>query len=124
MFLRKKSKLKVDVSEHRLKASAFVGVTTSSSVLIKESTDKENSYSENLLDMRKLEPPTFPGDIRTFAKFKADFKTIVEPRFKDSTSQAYAMKTSCLKGEALNLVKNISEIKNIWERLHDKMNSI
>ena len=68
-----------------------------------------------------MNPHIFNGDIRAFAKFKAAFKTITEPRYPDQTEQAYVMRHSCLNGEAENIVESVSNVKKIWERLHDKL---
>ena len=45
---------------------------------------------------------------------------MIEPKYPDSTHQAYILKQNCLKGEALDITKNLNEVSTIWERLHDK----
>ena len=112
-------KLRKSVSDARLSASAFVGVEEEVKERSKESESSQQTSSK-LLDIQKMSPPIFNGDIRAFAKFKADFITIVEPKYPDKTHQAYILKRNCLKGEAKNIVENISDVKKIWERLHDR----
>ena len=112
------SELKIYVSNHRLNASSYIGVAEAP-VKLKE-VNSNTSNKSRMLDIQKLPPPTFSGDIRNFAKFKGDFKSIIEPRYPDDTSRAYVIKNSCLKGEALELTKNLNNIDKIWERLHEK----
>ena len=114
------SQLKTLISNHRLHASAFVGVAETSAIEKGVNNNTSTTTPKKLLDIQKLAPPTFSGDIRSFAKFKADYKSIIEPRYPDKSSRAYALKTSCLKGEALDITKNLTDIDKIWERLHDK----
>ena len=85
-----------------------------------EDPDRTTSITSKILDIQKLSPPIFSGDIRSFAKFKADFKTIIEPRYLENTSRAYVLKNSCLKGDALDITKNLNNVDKIWERLHEK----
>ena len=82
--------------------------------------DDSPSNSRSSIHLQKMEPPSFGGDIRTFAKFKAEFKTIVEPKYPDLSHQAYILKNSCLKGDAKKIVENINDVEKIWERLHTK----
>ena len=112
------TKLKTDFSQNRLLASTFIGIVDPP-IVVKDDTPSTNSNSK-LLDMQKVKPPTFSGDIRSFAKFKADFKMTIEPKYPDSTHQAYILKQNCLQGEALDITKNLNSVTGIWERLHDK----
>ena len=113
--------LRSSFSTHRTPAAAFCGFDDTPSVVVKDSDSViSNNTNNKLLDMQKVKPPTFSGDIRSFAKFRADFKMMIEPKYPDSTHQAYILKQNCLKGEALDITKNLNEVSNIWERLHDK----
>ena len=72
--------------------------------------DSPNVVSDNVttiktkefLDMKKVNPPMFSDDLRSFAKFRADFKMMMEARYPDKTHQAYILKQNCLKGEPKN----------------------
>ena len=70
--------------------------------------------------MVKLAPPKFQNDIRSFARFKADFKAIVKPEHDDETHLVYVLKNSCLSGPAKELVKNLSTESAVWDRLEEK----
>ena len=111
-------KTKSDFSKHRLLASKFIGIVDPP-IPVKDDNPSTNTNTK-LLDMQKVKPPSFNGDIRSFAKFKADFKMMIEPKYPDSTHQAYISKQNCLKGEALDITKNLNDVSGIWERLHDK----
>ena len=52
-----------------------------------------------------------------FARFKKDFKNIVEPAYPNETQKLFTLKDSCLRGDPKKLVANITSIKEIWERL-------
>ena len=67
-----------------------------------------------------MKPPKFSGDIRDFARFKADFKKIVESEHRDQIHQIYVMKECCLQGKSHDLVRNLDNLSDIWERLTEK----
>ena len=67
-----------------------------------------------------MTPPKFSGDIRDFARFRADFEKIVEPEYRDTVHQIYVMKDKCLQGEARELVRNLDNLSDIWDRLTEK----
>ena len=68
----------------------------------------------------KMKMPIFSGNIRSFARFKKDFKQIALPCYPDLIHQVYVLKENCLKGPAKALVENVEEIEAIWRRLEDK----
>ena len=68
----------------------------------------------------KMQNPKFAGDIRLFARFKANFEKIVVPTCPDKYHQAYIIKRSCLQGDCKKLVENLGDIDQIWERLEDR----
>ena len=63
--------------------------------------------------------PSFNGNIRSYAKFKTYFKVQVESQVVSKESLIYILK-SCLVGEPLDVVENLENARQIWERLDDK----
>ena len=101
-------------------ASAFVemsGKAMEKSLKGEENIDTINSES---IHLQKMKPPSFSGNIRLFARFKADFMMIIENKYSDKLHQAYIMKENCLHGDAKKIVENLNDIDKIWERLHDR----
>ena len=114
------NRLKTSFSTHRLLASTFIGIVDQP-VIVKDSDDSSTTTTNTkLLDVQKMKPPVFNGDMRSYAKFKADFKMMIEPKYPDSTHQAYILKQSCLKGEALDITTNLNDVSRILNRLYDK----
>ena len=72
------------------------------------------------IKLEKVKPPNFSGDIRTFARFKADFDVIVRPAYKDVMYLTYFLKETCLSGPAYELVKNLDDLDEIWDRLEER----
>ena len=72
------------------------------------------------MKVEKISLPTFNGNNRTFARFKGDFKQIVEKAYPDEVQRTYVLKKSCLKGPAKTLVENIDTLKDVWDRLESK----
>ena len=67
--------------------------------------------------MERIKMPAFDGDIRNYAKFKADFKRQVEKEIDCPETLAYVLK-SCLSKQPLDIVKNMEEdVVKIWKRL-------
>ena len=77
------------------------------------SSSKVNTKTE------RIKNPTFSGDIRTFMKFRKDFKQIVEPS-NSGAELSYILRESCLQGQAKALVQNIDSVEDIWEKLTDR----
>ena len=50
------------------------------------------------MQLQKMKPPTFSGKIREFARFKANFQSIVIPSYAEPVYQVYGLKETCLKG--------------------------
>ena len=78
------------------------------------------SNGRDMLKFQKVGPPSFSGDVRTFAKFRKDFDKIVKPYYTDEEKLVYVLKETCLKGAAKKIVKNVEELEEIWIRLEDK----
>ena len=82
----------------------------------------EIEYKEKRKMFTKLENikmPSFSGNIREYAKYKADFKSQVECRVESPETLAYVLRSS-LKGEALYLVESIEDVASIWKRLDER----
>ena len=114
--------LKKVVMDGRIAALSFISrVDPESSIDNRsvEGSDISTSGSRHL-KTEKVQNPKFSGDIRLFARFKANFQKIVVPSCTDKYQQAYIIKRSCLQGESKKLVENIEDIDKIWERLEDR----
>ena len=84
------------------------------------STPGSHRASASQMKLQRAEPPKFSGDIREYARFKADFEQIVMKEHADAVYQVYVMKNSCLSGDAYKLVRNIDNLPAIWERLKER----
>ena len=99
----KENELKMIVSYRRLLASIFMKLSAET---IEKPVKKEVDVDARNMDsihLQKMKPPSFSGNIRTFARFKADFKMIVESKYPDEVYQAYILKENCLHGDAKGL---------------------
>ena len=105
---------KIDPDSDILKRAE--SVTSSSSV----NGDSNSNDSNRLLRLEKTKCPTFSGDIRNYARFRADFNNFVAPIYRDKANQVYVLKTNCLKGDVKKLVDNMSDLDSIWERLQGR----
>ena len=74
----------------------------------------------NQLRVKRMGPPVFSGKIRDYARFKGDFENMVERTYTEETDQVCIIKEECLKGEALNIVRNLATMEEIWARLTEK----
>lgn len=69
------------------------------------------------VSVKKLNPPTFSGDMRQFPSFKGDYERLVVPTFGQDP---YALR-QCLTGEALQAVRGLEDdYKGMFERLNQK----
>ena len=85
--------------------------TTSSSIVSK------NKRSN--LQLQKIPMPSFTGNIRDYPRFKSDLEKYVLPTIENADASAYVLASS-LQGEALQLVKNLSDdITAMWRRLDE-----
>ena len=108
VFMERCEKLEED-KKVAILPSPTTGTTTGVSV----SNSSSNTKNE------RLKNPTFSGDIRTYMKFKKDFKEIVEPNYQGA-QLSYVLRESCLQGHAKALVQNIDKVEDIWEKLKDR----
>ena len=85
--------------------------------LVAEIEEKEKRRVVTKLENIKM--PTFSGNIRDYAKFKADFEMQVANDI-DPGKLCYVLRSSCLKDEAKKLVENIDTVTEIWKRLDER----
>lgn len=78
------------------------------------------SSTKASIRLEKIKPPSFSGNIRNFARFKADFEAVVKPAYDDEMYLTYVLKETCLTGPAYELVKNVETEKEVWMRLEEK----
>ena len=106
------------ISACRRNAKTFASKMSKSS---SRSSTSGTGSSSSMHKLPRIKPPKFSGDIRDFARFKGDFKKIVEKEYDDDpVYTVYVMKESCLEGEALGLVKNLESLDEIWKRFEEK----
>lgn len=72
------------------------------------------------LQLQRIPLPSFNGHMRDYPKFKVYFLKYVHPRIGDNEAAVYVL-TSCLKGEALDQVKNVDDdADKVWKCLDEK----
>ena len=81
--------------------------------------NSSSSQSSSNLKLSRMKAPKFSGNIRDFARFRKDFDKIVKATYS-GFQLVYVMKEECLSGEALELVRNLDSLEDIWERLTEK----
>ena len=130
-LFQKQQEIRKSVSDNIVLATAFINKVDPESNVLQTNTHTSSSASsvqgdasipeyDKFFKMEKSKKPTFSGDIRGYARFKANFANFVAPTCKDEQHQVYVLKTDCLKGDARKLVENITELNAIWERLQDR----
>ena len=119
--------LRTSITELRSSASAYikkvmppVSVSNSRSDSSTVVSVNNNNPTHSSLKHEIIGLPSFSGNSRSFARFKGDFKLIVEKTYSDEVERAYVLKKTCLKGPAKTLVENIDTLADIWERLDSK----
>ena len=83
-------------------------------------TPTTSGASSSSSKVERMPVPKFSGKLRDFARFKADYDSIVKTSYPDEVHQVYVLKEKCLEGEAYEFVKNITDLNTIWDRLKDK----
>ena len=81
--------------------------------------NSSTTQSSSNLKLSRMKAPKFSGNIRDFARFRKDFDKIVKATYS-GFQLVYVMKEECLSGEALELVRNLDSLEDIWERLTEK----
>ena len=80
---------------------------------------KEERDRSSGIRLERMKLPSFSGDIRSYARFKSDFKRQVVPHTR-SQDLAYTLK-SCLTGEPLKVTESVdNEYEQMWDRLDNK----
>ena len=121
IFTREEQMRKI-VMDGRITAISFINRVDPESNIENRSvsgSDTTSSDSSHVI-REKMQNPKFSGDIRLFARFKANFEKIVVPTCPDKYEQAYTIKRSCLQGDCKKLVENLADIDKIWERLENR----
>ena len=81
--------------------------------------EAEKIKKKDSVRLERIKMPTFNGDVRTYARFKSDFKKQVEPQL-ELNDLAYTLK-SCLSEEALHIVESVdNDVSMMWKRLDDR----
>ena len=72
---------------------------------------------------KKLDYPTFDGEMRSYATFKRDFtEIVVNSKNYDTVHMSHILRNQCLSGEPKTLVHNVLDYEEIWKKLEDKYN--
>ena len=117
-FFKKETHLKCIISAIYSKMKLFIKKNTNENEIESEVGNK--GYRMASLRLEKIKPPKFSGEIRDFARFKADFEAIVEPAYEDKMYLTYVLKETCLSAAPYELVKNLESVEEIWKRLEEK----
>ena len=84
------------------------------------STTTNRSANSSIFKPKKIEFPKFGGSIRAYNTFRRDFRMIVEDSGCFSEDQmSLLLRNECLQGAPKNLVHNIYEYAEIWEKLNE-----
>ena len=71
------------------------------------------------LQLQKIPMPTFSGNIQDYPRFKNNLEKYVLPTIENPDAFAYVL-ASCLKGDPLQLVKNVGDnVTAMWRRLDE-----
>ena len=120
-LLKNQETVKKDVADNSAKAAYFIKkYTPSPTVVSTSSSPTSSSKDSDHAQTEKVKFPTFNGDIRTFARFKSEFEMFVVPQNKSKQLQSYILTQNCLKGRALKLIENLTDIEEIWSRLSSR----
>ena len=111
---------KANIHESISAIASFIEKCKPKSSSQQEAAPTAETGKKMMLRTQKASYPTFGGDIRNFARFQREFKTIVVPAHTDPSHQAYVLKTECLKDSVRKCVENIDDVTEIWKRLEDK----
>ena len=117
LLTEEENKLRTEIYETRTRGQEFIAVNRASTTTVAR---PYSSGSSSKSVVEKMQPPKFSGKIRDFARFKAEYEAIVKPTYQDPVHQMHVLKNRCLPDEALELVKNLDDIDNIWKRLTER----
>ena len=92
-----------------------------------EETDKHEMRTSSMdsnndvLRIKKVEVPTFDGELRAYPMFKRDFdRVVMKPGKYDEDSVSHILRNQCLLGEPKTLVKNVDRLEQIWKILDSR----
>ena len=72
------------------------------------------------LRSKKLEPPRFNGNLRSYTTFKRAFKDIIiDSECYNERQMAHILRVECLTGEPKNLCENILDYQQLWDKLDE-----
>ena len=88
----------------------------------KEQQVKTQKSQDGLeIKLKRMELPTFDGDLRNYARFKYQFDKFVKPALKNDDDAIFVLKNECLEKNAKEHVRNIDDdLDEIWRRLDDR----
>ena len=121
-YTTEETTVRKEIYDARSKGQEFITSiqpTDESLAIRRTSTPLNDSGARRFSNMEKMKAPKFSGKIRDFARFKSDFQEIVVGNCRDADQQRYVLKEQCLENEAKNLVRNIDDLDEIWERLSE-----
>ena len=116
----KEAKIRGLVYDGCSKAQLFISKARAQSVsddTASTTSSASSTHHQSSTKLEKMQPPKFSGNIRDYARFKANYEAIVKPSYEDELHQMYILKEKCLTNEAHELVKNIDNLDDIWDRL-------
>ena len=112
IILTKIAHAKSFIAKHK---RVLITPSHSSTRLMSAPSDRNGSVR-----LEKMRPPRFSGNIRNFARFRADFEAVVMPAYDDMMHQVYVLKETCLHGSAYELVRKLDDLDEIWKRLSER----
>ena len=94
-IFQEETRLKNLVAENRKKAHTFINKYKPKSNDSAPPTSRAESLDEKtqmIMKVKKMDPPTFNGDSRAYARFKKDFKEIMLPTLPNETQRIFTLK--------------------------------
>lgn len=113
------------VKEHEvrkliLKIKHDKGISSSSQSNPSSSSRSGSPSRASVLRTKRMEFPTFDGNLRNYTTFRRDFRDSVETPGEFSTQQmAQILRNECLKNTPKLLVANVYDYEAIWKRLDE-----
>ena len=84
-------------------------------------TPVASTATNDILKIKRVELPTFDGEMRAYPMFKRDFENVViKSGGYDEECISHLLRNQCLAGEPKTLVRNMEKLDEIWKLLDDK----
>ena len=76
------------------------------------------------LNLDRLSPPVFKGNVRAFARFVREFEATVGVEFEDPKIRVMYLQNQCLAGPAKEMVRNLTSYEEVMSRLKERYGKV